>query len=1148
MTTTCSLRPPSLRRASDGVALVITLAMIVLLTALLISFFSAVTATRKTQVARSGGTSATLLAQGALAAISGDLRAEIRENSTPVTVGSPALTFHRPKTTADMRPVRALPSAVGLADEDFLNLVKQSGEPFSSAAAIFDFAATNNSSTAAPNKRVVSPARWTAPMLTGAPFAASQTPRWIYVNSDGYSATAGATTIGRVAFNVYDVGGLLDANVAGFGAINGGQTEPTEVRTKGDAVWADLRVLPGIAATAFSSAGVAARTAWPPGWRLTGDWGDFDVNSAARLHYERSGWRRPFVTAGGAASDRMFASRQDLVRYARAFPGTFVANADGTLPALQYLTTFSRDLDRPSHEPDPDRPKVGADSPSGGNDANGLDNDLNPSLLTEVKGDGTLAIKRRFPLSRLELVATPIPPANPVASGTDIREFFGLEWNPAANRWIYDHGDAADILPLVDVPADRDPDFFELLKAAITVGSLGKQLGVTFPGAHVGLADLPARLGGVDGSVNYQIVQIAANIIDQADADSYPTRINFDGRDFYGQEDLPGLYRVRERNFLIGTIPGFGPRPNDASPPYAQSLLQVLMLQPTVWNPHSPSTGIGGDAPTEFRIVADTVTPVRYEAQYFWPAVVPPGSRPPVAWTSDFSARPNGPNCDRPISYSGGEGGLSGLASASITFQADSSAFRQPVALASPGHPSGSNAVGFPNSPDMGVSDAAAPGVPDTTVSVQTIVNRQTPVPANVAHDAPAPSPRAEALGFVAGYLPAGPQYGMPPSLAYYLNLRRPQGGPVSFSLQYRQGSSDTWWTFDRLSQSLAANEQSAAQIQAWMTDRIDPRTDRWGSWYSLVAANVPQYENYVYNFELTANPVPGAFPAFLARDPAGAAATGWSGLATGAQFGSLQRNGPSDSLRYADPDGVRRGGTAKFAVDGSSPGWPMHEGNTMSRPTILDRPFRSVAELGNAFRGTPWRNLDFMTPASGDRALLDVFRVGEGPDDALVAGRVNLNTRQEPVIAALVAGAGLVGGAQIDESTALDMAAVLTEFTASTDAGKGPLRDRSELVGRFVSGTNFVGVVSDDDDLMADLLDGSDQPIERNRDVVMAALADAGTVRAWNFLVDIIAQSGRVSDSGDFIPTGESRLWHSFAIDRFTNQTLDQTTEISLE
>jgi hypothetical protein len=212
----------------------------------------------------------------------------------------------------------------------------------------------------------------------------------------------------------------------------------------------------------------------------------------------------------------------------------------------------------------------------------------------------------------------------------------------------------------------------------------------------------------------------------------------------------------------------------------------------------------------------------------------------------------------------------------------------------------------------------------------------------------------------------------------------------------------------------------------------------------------------------------------------------------------------------------------------------------------MLNRPFRSVAELGHVFRGTPWKSLDLMTPESGDRALLDVFCLTESPDDRMVAGRVNLNTRQAPVIQALIQGVALVNGstAITDSSMVEDMTQTLLDFTTGTGPGEGPLSDRSELIGRFVSGTTFAGAAQG----MANKLAVADRPIAFNRDAIIAALSDAVTTREWNVLIDVIAQSGMVSRSGEFLPQGESRLWHSLAIDRPTATVIDQSTEVPAE
>ncbi|MEI9999208.1 MAG: hypothetical protein WDO13_08540 [Verrucomicrobiota bacterium] len=104
-----------------------------------------------------------------------------------------------------------------------------------------------------------------------------------------------------------------------------------------------------------------------------------------------------------------------------------------------------------------------------------------------------------------------------------------------------------------------------------------------------------------------------------------------------------------------------------------------------------------------------------------------------------------------------------------------------------------------------------------------------------------------------------------------------------------------------------------------------------------------------------------------------------------------LSQNGAAtQQLFYEDPDGVARRATGAYAdttLAGSTVGLPLATANTFnnnavgttnaqsqSRPLILNRPFRSVAEMSYAFSGTPWKNIDFFTPESGSSALLDVF------------------------------------------------------------------------------------------------------------------------------------------------------------------------------
>ena len=204
------------------------------------------------------------LVLSASVAIQQDLQQEIIDGSE--AVGSDGDTVFYPNSPADMVPQPA--AGVLENDPDFANLVKQSGISFFPGAAVFNFPATDSTSALDANGQRVNPTRWSAPMLSGRKFSASETPKWVYITPSGYQAAISAETTGRIAFNVYDVGGLLNINASGFAPGLESTAFSAEMHRKGSTLWADLRAIPGINATAF-----AANDAWPPQWRLPGDWG-----------------------------------------------------------------------------------------------------------------------------------------------------------------------------------------------------------------------------------------------------------------------------------------------------------------------------------------------------------------------------------------------------------------------------------------------------------------------------------------------------------------------------------------------------------------------------------------------------------------------------------------------------------------------------------------------------------------------------------------------------------------------------------------------------------------------------------------------------------------------------------------------------------
>ena len=310
-------------------------------------------------------------------------------------------------------------------------------------------------------------------------------------------------------------------------------------------------------------------------------------------------------------------------------------------------------------------------------------------------------------------------------------------------------------------------------------------------------------------------------------------------------------------------------------------------------------------------------------------------------------------------------------------------------------------------------------------------------------------------------------------------------------------------------------------------------------------------------------------------------------------------------------PSGIPLAWAYSYAAPNASvPGQASPNSNEVpSRPIVLNRPFRSVAELGHVFSGTPWRNIDFATPESGNSALLDVFCINDTNDpNGLVAGKINLNTRQAAVLQAVLASAyqdefnpttAQIGATGANTATANNIAKALvarTTDTNSTDvaAGAGPLRNVSELVGKWVSsvtaantgafatqpvdgGQSYAGFsgaattvsgTAPSYDANA-TYGGSATPdnlsyllwkdttssnyyaagnVQRFRESVIRALANAGTTRVWNLMIDVIAQTGRfpsgTSSLSNFNVEGERRYWVHVAIDRYTGKILDEQVE----
>jgi hypothetical protein len=212
-------------------------------------------------------------------------------------------------------------------------------------------------------------------------------------------------------------------------------------------------------------------------------------------------------------------------------------------------------------------------------------------------------------------------------------------------------------------------------------------------------------------------------------------------------------------------------------------------------------------------------------------------------------------------------------------------------------------------------------------------------------------------------------------------------------------------------------------------------------------------------------------------------------------------------------------------------------------RAIVMNRPFRSVGEMAYAFRDQPFKTLDFSSSNSSDAALLDLFTVNDySAPSSMRAGVINLNSSQAPALAAVLSntvvaegipGAPAPSPSPIAGNAAANSAASLAFLTGST-----PALNKADLARITASETGLGAAVP-----------------KTQRESLARALGEADQTRTWNFMIDVIAQSGRyaptataAADLPKFIVEGEQRYWVHVAIDRFTGQVIDRQIELVKE
>jgi hypothetical protein len=427
-----------------GAALVIVLAFLVLLMGLTLAFFSRAMNDRQIATSSANLTKAELLAEGALASIVADLQNEVAAVPSDI-----------------------VPAPVGSTQSgDLANLSKRSasGQRFCSGGPAR--AANVSSTIASINGRSISRARWNKPLLLplqnpgsstdSTPTSSFIAPDWILQGRDGSNPTGQTTdpaaanyVLGRYSYAIYNEGGLLDVNLAGY-PINGiipytaANSDP-QASQKGVVAFADLSQLPGITALTASKRSTFINnivgwrnyaSAQPSGALSSGY--NFNTTSLTSFTAMVLSTTSPFLVVNNTAlytnqSDRMFSGRQKLINFViRGMLAGSLNTPDipSLRTALQYLSTFSRDTNVPT------------------------------------RSDSAKRLAGRFPLNRFDLFT------NPTANALSIKRYFAVKYVPASQptpeHWVYTGAESDSVQSSIHVLTGdgQDPDLSVLLRYA----------------------------------------------------------------------------------------------------------------------------------------------------------------------------------------------------------------------------------------------------------------------------------------------------------------------------------------------------------------------------------------------------------------------------------------------------------------------------------------------------------------------------------------------------------------------------------------------------------------------------------------------------------------------------------------------------------
>jgi hypothetical protein len=1210
-----------------GFALVVVLALLVLLAGLTLAYFSRVAGDRQVAHSSFNQSKADQLAASAMESIIGDLRQEIFNGSSPTPTPNPTPVGFVlvPSPSPNILPARS-PVPAPASTPAIQNLIRRSvrSDSIQVPALASRASAVNSTTDVSANGRSISLARWNShylipkanrgddksdPVTTGFTAPRYWAPDWVFVTNQGANVITAPSNavIGRYAYAIYDEGGLIDVNVAGYPT----GTSIYQYGRKGSLAFADLTA-PSPYSIPNPDAGGTYQVDRLVGWRNYGTvqptnnfpdsnpasqafarnfqtstapaayFYNFVVNNASGFLTVRSDptptptpypWNYLNVTGDPTPSPYPWNGRSDQTFLGRQQLLAFRTTTQFSSSALEYLGTFSREAVAGSPQWSPATPTA-----------------TNPNFQTLlatssfVRNDGTTAnvgdplVNKRFLLQRLNWLTykgpsalRTIPTSAPAVgsvnydmwlltsrfgltstflqqgTAANILKYFGLAWDSTTNAttgdgWVYvGHGGGSSplssIATLGSFTGTREPDFFELLQAGILDGSVGDSYSpdsVTIP------TNQPTTH---QQSKMLHILTIGANLIAQSRADSYPVRIacsvNVNGTsttmEALGCPRLPYLNSLAACPVAgTGTTGGIN-----------------WFLVPNLWDPFRDTWDI------KETTVSSTLTP-----GYLRPPV-----RITVSGNVGFGAIANSASLRSgcvptvtafPTTVSGINSSLTLKTGGGAAFGRDehdegsrlaAPDFTTPpatyVTTTSPTSAAGQwNSISAPMRPGGGADPTAdnyvaftltLPGssIPSGVTSpAQNPVLILKPLGSSIFQmtmDYQSPNGTWYPYSFLQGNNATNTWIGAGSSTNQGLNL-------VTIFSQYGVSPPATNPTVVKLGTATTTPWDVSTLAQAPMFAKADPRSIRYNSQIGVVNVSKPPMAVVSSGIARTICPNPYSATAPPLMTTASTPAPTPTPIPTPtpsptptptptpapnpnpAFWSQSGDNGPAGSNPYDESVSAGQGDVV--------------------RPVVMNRPFRSVGEMGYAFRDQPFRTLSFSSANSPDAGLLDLFSVSDYSDpSSMRAGIINLNSHEATALAAVLGSTIKREDTPRGGSPPAPTPLPLTTTEANSIA--------ASLASNITPVTNKAGIAT----LIANETGLGPGAPKTQRESIVRALGEAGQTRTWNLFIDVIAQSGNYppgeNNIANFVVQGEQRYWVHVAIDRFTGQVIDKQIEV---